>query len=143
VTAIRLKASVPENRQITLTLPSSVPVGEAELEIVIREAVSIPEIALSVTIDRPKAYPPRPTNPILAPEYDAFEGMLPDLLKEHTGKYVAIRDAKVVATGDTEIDVLTAAHQQLPGRPVYVRLVTDQPQPLSRIGSPRMISRIE
>lgn len=37
MTTIRVRANVPESRQVTLTLPPEVPVGDAELEIVVRE----------------------------------------------------------------------------------------------------------
>jgi hypothetical protein len=143
MSAIHVRTRIPESRQITLTLPPETPVGEAELEIVIREFLSVPEFSIVADDDRPKAFPPRPTNPALAAEYDAFESMLPELMACYAGKYVAIRDGKVVAAGDTEIDVLTAAHQQHPGKSVFVRFVTNQPQPLPRIGSPRSVPRAE
>lgn len=143
MSAIHVRTRIPESRQITLILPPETPVGDAELEIVIRECLSAPEFSIVVENDRPKAFPPRPTNPSMAAEYDAFESMLPELMERYAGKYVAIRDGKVIAVGDTEIDVLTAAHQQLPGKSIFVRLVTNQPQPLQWIGSPRSVPRGE
>jgi hypothetical protein len=142
MSAIRVKTRIPENRQITLTLPPEFPVGEAELEIAVRE----PAVEFNVVLpefDRPKAFPPRPTDPALAAEYDAFERMLPELMRHHAGKYVALRGGVVVAEADTKIDAATAAHQQQPGVPAYTRLVTDQPQPIPRVGSPREVRRGE
>jgi Family of unknown function (DUF5678) len=143
MSAIHVKTRIPENRQITLTLPQEVPVGDAELEIVIRESSAAPEFSVIVKDNRPKAFPARPTNPVLAAEHEAFECMLPQLMERFAGRYVAIRDGKVVAVGDSEIDVLTAAHQQCPGKSVYARLVTDQPLLIPRISSPRGARRVE
>src|ERR1700722_3805404 len=143
MSAIRVRTRIPENRQVTLTLPPEVPVGDAELEIVVRESIPPPEFSVATEIIRPKAFPQRPTNPFLDAEYDNFERMLLELMKQYTGKFVALREGKVVAVGNDEIDVLTTAHQQLPGKPVYVRLVTDHPLPLPRIGSPRLLPKSE
>jgi hypothetical protein len=134
MSAIRVKTRVPESRQITISLPPDFPVGDAELEISVRE----PETEFVVVLPpapRQTALPPRPANPALADEYEAFERMLPELLKHHPGKYVAVRGGAVVAVADTEVSALTAAHQQQSGTPAYCRLVADQPQPLERVPS--------
>lgn len=138
MSAIRVKTHIPESRQITLTLPPDVPVGDAELEIVVRE----PSTEFTVTLppdNRPKVFPSRPTHPQLAAEFDAFERMLPELMKQHAGKYVALRGGQVVAVADSEVGALTAASQQHPGEMAYARLVTDQPQPIPRITSRRQL----
>ena len=140
MSAIRVKTHVPESRQVTVTLPPETPVGDAELEITVRE----PSVEFTVTLPpdtRPKAFPARPTNPTLSAEFDAFERMLPELMKQFAGRYVALRGGQVVGAGDTKTDVLTAASQQFPGELIYVRLVTDQPQPLPRIPSLREVRK--
>lgn len=142
MTAIRVKTRVPENRQVTVTLPDNVPVGDAELEIVVREPIVEYTVVLPPH-DGPTAFPSRPTNAQLAAEFDAFERMLPDLMKQYAGKYVALRKGEVVAVGSSKTDVLTAAHEQLPGEPVYARRVTDQPQPIPRVTSFRLVERAE
>ena len=40
MSAIRVKTHIPESRQVTITLPEGTPVGDAELEIVVREPVT-------------------------------------------------------------------------------------------------------
>lgn len=142
MSAIRVKAHVPESRQVTVTLPPDTPVGDAELEITVRE----PEVVFDVVLPpdtRPKVFPTRPTDPALAAEFDAFERTLPDLMAQYAGKYVALRGGAVVAVGASRTDVLTAAHQAQPGGLVYTRLVTDQPQPLERITSRREIRKVD
>ena len=136
MSAFKTTVDVPESRQVTLTLPAEVPVGEAELEVTVRDAGREPSHVLDVVLppdDRPKAFPPRPTHLKLAAEYDAFVRMLPDLLAEHPGKYVAVHDGRVVAVGDSESGVRTAARQTHPGVLVLVRRVTDQPEPIQRV----------
>ncbi len=72
MSAIHIKTHVPESRQVTLTLPPDVPVGDAELEIVVREPAK--EFTVTLPPDgRPKVFPTRPTHPALAAEFDAFE----------------------------------------------------------------------
>ncbi len=143
MTTIRIRATVDDAHRVLLTLPPEVTPGEHLLEITVRDGTAIPspiEVLLP-TSNRPKQLPPRPSNPDLIPEYEAFERMLPDLMRQHPGKYVALRQGVIVAIGDTEIDVMTLAHQLSPGTQVYARLVSDQPQPIPRIGSPRTVRR--
>ena len=138
--AIRVKTHIPESRQVTVTLPPDTPVGDAELEITVRE----PEVVFDVVLlpnTRPKVFPTRPTDPVLAAEFDAFERMLPDLMTRYAGKYVALRGGAVVAVADSEVGALTAAHQIKPGELSYARLVTDQPQPIPRITSRRKVPK--
>jgi hypothetical protein len=138
----RVKTRIPEDRQITLTLPPDFPVGEAELEI----AVRVPVVEFTVeppAFDRPRAFPSRPTDPALAAEHDAFERLLPELLGRYAGKYVAVRGGAVVAVGDTRVDAATAADRQPPGGRAYTRLVTDRPQPVERVGPTREVRRAE
>src|SRR4051812_39152347 len=106
MTTIRVKTRIPESRQVTITLPPDFPVGDTELEIAVSEPVTEFVVVLP-EFDRPKAFPLRPTNAVLAAEFDAFERMLPELMKQYAGKYVALRDGAVVAVGDTKIDVAT------------------------------------
>jgi hypothetical protein len=142
MSAIRVRTHIPESRQVTLTLPADVPVGEAELEIVVHEQTT--EFTITLPPDnRPRVFPPRPTDPQLAVEFDAFERMLPDLMKQYAGKFVAIRNGEVIAVGDTKTDVLTAANQRFPGELIYARLVTDEPQPIPRIPSLREVPKGE
>lgn len=143
MTTIRVRARVGDDRRVVLTLPPEVAPGEHDIEVTVRDepAGAVPIEVPLPPADRPTRTPQRPTNPALVPEYEAFERLLPELLAAHAGKYAAVRGGVVVAVGDTEIDVLTAAHEQSPGVPVYTRLVTDQPLPVPRLGSPRIARR--
>ncbi|MBY0456072.1 MAG: hypothetical protein K2V38_01910 [Gemmataceae bacterium] len=140
MSAIRVKTRVPESRQVVITLPPDTPVGDAELAVTVLPAK--PPVAFTVELppdNRPRVFPTRPTNPQLAAEFDAFERLLPELMREYAGKYVALHNG-VVAVAASEVGALTAAHEQQPGRLVYARLVTDQPQPIERITTRRELS---
>ena len=44
--------------------------------------------------------------------FEAFRAMLPDLLKDHAGKYVLLRDTKLIQKFDTAGDALIYAQAQ-------------------------------
>jgi hypothetical protein len=90
---------------------------------VVHLTVYVPEVP--TTIHRGQ-----PTHPKLALEDDAFRRMLPELLTEHRGRYVALYQGTV---GDTEIATLNLAYKQDPSALVLVRKVTDQPEPIERL----------
>lgn len=81
----------------------------------------------------PAIPPPEPDDPKLKREYRAFLQMLPELLKTHYGQYVAVHEGKVVESGDDKLEVIARAYARHGYVPIYVHLVTDQPQPLERI----------
>jgi hypothetical protein len=69
----------------------------------------------------------------------AFYRMLPELLKTHRGRFVAVHDEQVVGSGDNVIDVAKRAHAQYGYVPIYVGFVSERPRPISRVSSPRNI----
>ncbi len=56
-------------------------------------------------------------------EHDAFQQMLPELLKQYEGRVVALHNGKVVGVGDDEVEVWEHARQQLGAVPIYVQTV--------------------
>src|SRR5438445_4098975 len=72
-------------------------------------------------------------------EQRAFRRQLPDLLKTHRHQYVAIHDGKVVESGNDKLAVAGRAYARFGYVPIYVGLVTDQPQPVGRLPSPRLL----
>jgi hypothetical protein len=83
-----------------------------------------------------------PTVPLLKFEREkaAFRRMLPTLLTKYRDKFVAIHEGEVVASGDAILDVADAAYAKVGYQPIYVDLVTDVPQPIVRVPSPRLLS---
>src|SRR5262249_19295773 len=121
--------------QVLQTLPPECPIGEADLEVVVRhrdpatcsvKASTLPEAPLTT-------HRSRPTQAKLALEDDAFRRMLPDLLAEQRGRYVALHQGAVLAVGDREIANLNLAYTRQPTALVLVRKVTDQPEPIERL----------
>jgi hypothetical protein len=61
-------------------------------------------------------------------ERSAFLRLLPDLLKTHHGKYVAIHEERVVGEGDDKVEVALATYRQFGYVEIYVGLVTNHPE---------------
>jgi len=71
----------------------------------------------------------------------SFHSMLPELLKTHKGRFVAIRNGQVVGVGDDFISVATDVYARLGRVPAYIDLVAEQPRvvriPSFRVVGPR------
>jgi hypothetical protein len=89
-------------------------------------------------VEAPKlpAYPPPvPEDAKLRQEHEALLRMWPELLKTHQGQYVAIHDGQLVEAGPDKVAVALRAYKRFGYVPIYVHLVTDQPQPVVKIPS--------
>jgi hypothetical protein len=82
---------------------------------------------------------PEPAQDKWRREQQAFRRLLPELLKTHRGQYVAIHEGQVAESGDDKLVVASRAYARLGYVPVYVSLVTDEPLPVVRIPSPRLL----
>jgi hypothetical protein len=71
-------------------------------------------------------------------EQRAFRHLLPELLKTHRGQYVAVHEGQVVESGSDKLDIAGRAYARFGYVPIYVSLVTDEPQPPLRMPSPRL-----
>ena len=56
--------------------------------------------------------------------FEAFKAMLPELLKDHAGKHVLLRDAKLIEKFDTAGDALIYAQAQFPDGLYSIQEVT-------------------
>ena len=81
---------------------------------------------------------PQPAEDKWRKEQQAFLRLLPDLLSTHRDQFVAIHEGRVVESGPDKLEVAGKAYARFGYIPIYVSLVTDQRQPLSRIPSPRL-----
>jgi hypothetical protein len=72
-------------------------------------------------------------------EQSAFRRLLPELLKTHRNQYVAIHEGTVVESGDDKLAVARRAYARWGYVPIYVSLVTDEPQPVIRMRSLRLL----
>jgi hypothetical protein len=94
-----------------------------------------------VIIDAPNIESPGSAqDPRWRREYEAFMRLLPELLKTHAGKYVAVHNAAIVAVGDTFRDAAVAAYQRVGYVPLHVGLVSKTPRQPVRVPSPRVVS---
>ncbi|MBX9680533.1 MAG: hypothetical protein K2X38_17385 [Gemmataceae bacterium] len=61
-------------------------------------------------------------------ERQAFYRLLPSLLTTYRGRYVAIHGEKIIDFGDDQFDVALRVQRRLGSVPIYVHLVTEEPQ---------------
>jgi hypothetical protein len=66
-------------------------------------------------------------------EYQAFLHLLPELLKTHRGKFVAIHNEKMVDSDSDELALILRVHREHGYVPIHVDLVTEQPPPIHRL----------
>ena len=66
-------------------------------------------------------------------EYRAFLQMLPELLKTHRDRYVAVHEGRVVDDGDDELELASRVWAKYGYVPIHVDLVTDRPRPPERV----------
>lgn len=83
-------------------------------------------------------WPPPPRNK-WEREYRAFLAMLPELLKTHRGKYVAVHEGQVVGSGDDKVALALRAYEKHGYVPIYVGLVAERPLPPERMPSFRVV----
>jgi hypothetical protein len=76
-------------------------------------------------------------------EHRAFLRLLPTLLATDRGQYVAVHKAAVVAAGPDQIDVAKEAYARAGYVPIYVGLVTNDPQVPVRLPSPKVLRASE
>jgi hypothetical protein len=76
-------------------------------------------------------------------EYQAFQRLVPELLKTHRSKYVAVHDEQVVDTGDDPVALIKRVHARFGYVPIHVDLVVEQPPRPIRIPHYRIHRRKE
>ncbi len=68
-----------------------------------------------------------------ASEFEAFQRLLPQLLETHHGEYVLIHEGLVVDSGPDDLALALRFFEQHGNVPVHVGLVSDEPEPVTRI----------
>lgn len=112
---LELEIDVPESREVTL--PPEVPVGQVKLVVQTPVDPFAPLPGISEKAQRERA---------------AFYRLLPELLKTHRGKVVAIHDEKVLVAGDERRPVLDAARKLVGYVDLHVASVLEK-EPVERL----------
>jgi hypothetical protein len=120
---IELEIEVPESRQVTL--PDSVPVGKVKLTVQTPFAPDVPIPGSSDKFERERA---------------TFFRLLPELLKTHRGKVVAIHDEQVLVVGEETVPVIQEAIKLAGHVELFVQRVLET-QPVYRLRGPREVRR--
>ena len=91
----------------------------------------------SDVIDAPNLHSPSwPKGQRWQQEYNAFLRLLPEFLKTHAGKFVAVHNGNVVAVADSLKESALEAYKRVGYVPLHVGLVTEAPPPPLRLPSP-------
>ena len=85
---------------------------------------------------------PQPDRPKAERERLAFYRLLPGLLATHRGQYVAIHDEQVVDSGPDAAELAARAVRRF-NADVYVGLVSEEAEPVCRVGGARDVVRWE
>ena len=121
---LELEIDVPESRQVTV--PPEVPVGKVKVSVEMPFDPLAPLPGTSDKFERERA---------------AFFRLLPELLKTHRGKVVAIHDEQVIAVGDERRPVIDEARKITGYVDLYVETVAEG-WPVERFGSRRVAGRL-
>jgi hypothetical protein len=70
-------------------------------------------------------------------EFQEFLRLKPRLLEKYDGQYVAVHEGQVVDSGPDQVELAMRVYSKHGYCPIYVGLVTDQPEPMYRIPTPR------
>ena len=76
-------------------------------------------------------------------ERRAFYRLLPALLATHQGQYVAIHDEQVVDSGADQVEVALRVLRRISSVPIFVHLVSHEPERVYRSGVLRDMSHRE
>lgn len=74
-------------------------------------------------------------------ERRAFYRLLPALLNTHRGQYVAIHDEQVVDSDSDQVEVALRVLQRVGGVPIFVHLVSREPEQVVRSGLRRALPK--
>jgi hypothetical protein len=85
-----------------------------------------------------EAFLPPPTK--FEREYRAFLRLLPELLRAHEGKYVAIHEEKVAGVGDDKITLALDVWRRFGNVPIFVGRVSTEPVETVRLPHFRVLS---
>jgi hypothetical protein len=85
---------------------------------------------------------PQPERPKCERERLAFLRLLPGLLATHRGEYVAIHEEKVVDSGPDAAELAARAVRRFKAD-IYVGLVSEEAEPVCRLGGARPVVRWE
>lgn len=74
-------------------------------------------------------------------ERNAYWRLLPALLSQYRGQYVAIHDGQVVDSGPNQVELALRVYRRFGYVPIYVGLVSDEPPRPLRAIPPRVAAR--
>ena len=74
-------------------------------------------------------------------ERAAYWRLLPSLVSQYRGQYVAIHEGQVVDSGANQVEVALRVYQRFGYVPIYVGLVSDEPLRALWVPTPRVLGK--
>jgi hypothetical protein len=105
-------------------IPDSTPLCEIRREV---------NMSGPITLQVPVIELPSPQNK-WEREYQAFRQLLPQLLRTHRGKYVAVHEEQVIDSGDEKLALALRVLGRVGNVAIHVGLVTEDAEAVSRSG---------
>jgi hypothetical protein len=93
-----------------------------------------------IALPAPVIEPPPPASK-WEREYRAFQRLLPELLKTHAGKYVAIHDEQVVDSDPQELPLIERVLQRVGNVSIHVGFVSERGLPPLRVPHSREVGQ--
>lgn len=105
------------------------------------------EVAAIIPIEKYRAFElwerqqqPLSLYPTLLADKVAFEQLEPSLLATYQGKYVAIRNGKMIDSDENKMTLIRRVYEESGYGPVYIHKVGEPPR-VAKIASPRVVRR--
>jgi hypothetical protein len=117
--------------QIQLKPPARLPEGSEVTVIVTAEEPSPTSIPAGLYVN--------PARPAMEREQAAFEALLPQLLIQYEGQYVALHQGRVVDHDADRVALVIRLDQTHPDAVVLVKRVAAEPERVLRMPSPRLV----
>jgi hypothetical protein len=123
--------------QVTITLPD--PVYQQAQKIAQSTQRNVQEVLTEVITQNFQPFPVHENREAMLQEVEAFKALHPQLIKQYKGQYVAIYQGQVVDHDSDPVELLKRIKKQYPEQTVLRRKVEDDPEPVLRFRSPRLI----
>ena len=131
---LTLFTTIPTDHRIVIDVPEEFPADGTQYRLTLTPVASPESSVFRNGEGKLVQIPRRPSDPKLAAEHDEFLRQLPQLLEKYRNQYVAIYEGKVIGANASRVKLLTELSGLYCGILFYVRLVTDGPVPVERIG---------
>jgi hypothetical protein len=123
--------------RVTITLPD--PVYQEAQKVAQSTQRNVQEVLTEVITKNFKPFPVNKNRSAMLQEIEAYKSLHPQLVKQYEGQYVAIFHGQMVDHDNDPVELHHRVNSRFPGETVLHRKVGDDPDPILRFRSPRLI----